>query len=483
MIALRGGNSGAVMPPAAVAAGMVVLTTAVVADRGLKLALAVALVVTAVATFQRALVGWSTLVCSIVGIVLFVPMRRFALPGALPFQLDLYRVALIVVVLGWAASLLVDVRVKLRRSIVDGPLLVIFLVAALSIGVNYHTLGRGPGLSGAIKELTFLGAYLVFFWVFNSVIKGKRSLDTVVAFLVAGAALVALGAVVEFETHYNVFERLARKIPLLRETAPPLEQERGGHLRAVASSQHPIALGAMFAMAVPLALYLFHQTRRKVWLVTVAVFGMGAATTGSRTAIVMLLVVGAVYLALRPRETIRFWPALIPVVILVHFAMPGTIGGFYKLFFPKGGLVAEQANAAVGSSRVASLGPGLHLIGLDPLVGGGFGGRVFGAGDPSAFIVDDQWLSTGIDTGVFGIVSWIWLFVRFLRPTFRAARRERGPTGWFFMAVSASILSFAIGMLTFDAFSFIQTTFVMFVIVAIGCVGLRTLAPDPARAT
>jgi hypothetical protein len=150
-----------------------------------------------------------------------------------------------------------------------------------------------------------------------------------------------------------------------------------------------------------------------------------------------------------------------------------VIGDFYKLFFPQGGLIADQANAPVGSSRVASLGPGLRLIGLDPLFGGGYGARAIDSGATNAFIVDDQWLSSGIDTGILGIAVWAWFFIRFLRPVYVWARRDRSAQGWLFSACAASMTAFAIGMLTFDAFSFIQTTFVMFVCAAIGSVAIR----------
>jgi O-antigen ligase len=161
------------------------------------------------------------------------------------------------------------------------------------------------------------------------------------------------------------------------------------------------------------------------------------------------------------------------MLLLVHVAMPGVVGGFYKAFFPKGGLIAEQGGAPVGSSRVASLGPGLHQIGLRPLVGAGYGSRILqDQADANSFIVDDQWLSTGMDTGILGVGVWAWLFIRFLRPMYRAARRDRDADGWLYAGIAASVTAFAVGMLTFDAFSFIQTTFVLFFLLGLGSVAL-----------
>jgi len=155
--------------------------------------------------------------------------------------------------------------------------------------------------------------------------------------------------------------------------------------------------------------------------------------------------------------------------------MPGVLGTFYKSFFPKQGLVAEQADGQVGSSRVASLGPGLQVVNLHPVLGVGYGTRI-PQGQPGAnsFIVDDQWLSTAMETGALGVLAWVWLLTRFLRRIFRASRRAHGDEALLFTAIGASVVAYAVGMLTYDAFSFIQVTIVFFILLALGCVALRS---------
>ena len=59
----------------------------------------------------------------------------------------------------------------------------------------------------------------------------------------------------------------------------------------------------------------------------------------------MLTVEGIVFLCLKPAETIKLWPALIPAFAVIHVALPGTIGSLKDAFFPKGGLIAQQSNA------------------------------------------------------------------------------------------------------------------------------------------
>ena len=77
----------------------------------------------------------------------------------------------------------------------------------------------------------------------------------------------------------------------------------------------------------------------------------------------MLVVATLVLLVLRFRETWRFAPLLLPMIVMVHFVVPGALGAVKYSFAPPGGLVAEQSNDKIeaGSGRVADIGPTLAL--------------------------------------------------------------------------------------------------------------------------
>ena len=77
-----------------------------------------------------------------------------------------------------------------------------------------------------------------------------------------------------------------------------------------------------------------------------------------------------------------------------------------------------------------------------------------------------------METGLAGVFVWLWLFIRFLRQMFRAARRDRSERGWLFVGAGAAAAGFAIGMATYDSFSFIQAVLVLFILLALGCAGL-----------
>ena len=261
---------------------------------------------------------------------------------------------------------------------------------------------------------------------------------------------------------------------------------RGARLRVYASAQHPIALGAALAMLLPLAIYLAQTRRKRIWYVCLIVLAVGVVATVSRTSIVGLIVVAVIFLWLRPRETRRLWPALILLPIVVHIALPGAIGSIQEAFFPAGGLVEEQAALPDhrGAGRVADLAPSIAEWKEQPVFGQGFGTRITDFERQNARILDNQWLGSLLEIGAVGVIALLWLFIRVLRRYGREAKRDLTERGWLLAAVTASSTAFAISMFTYDVFSFVQVTVLLFILLGIGSsayqLGTRPAPAPPA---
>ena len=216
---------------------------------------------------------------------------------------------------------------------------------------------------------------------------------------------------------------------------------------------------------------------------------LGALASGSRTAIIMLVVQAIVFLVLKPNETKKLWPALIPALVVIHFALPGTIGSLKEAFFPKGGLIAQQSkteadyNTLLAGGRISLIRPMLSEASGKPLFGEGYGTRITGFNTPdrNAPILDDQWLNNVMDVGFIGLGAWIWFFVRAVRRLCRASRTAADEDdSWLFACFTAGVTSFGVGMSTFDAFSFTQAIFLFWVVLAIAAAALRLSEPEPA---
>jgi O-antigen ligase len=169
----------------------------------------------------------------------------------------------------------------------------------------------------------------------------------------------------------------------------------------------------------------------------------------------------------------------------LHFAAPGTLGTIKESFFPKGGVGALKAeqDTAVGHGRVASLGPGIREWKQRPIAGEGYATRVVTGPNPNAPILDDQWLTTLLEVGFVGTFAWGWLFIRAIRVLGRAGRGDMSPRGWLFVGLAATVNAYAISLWTYDAFAFIQVSFMLFLELALGVCLLRAAREEEQERT
>ena len=469
------GNAARPLVPAALIMGSLAVLAVTVATGGRAIPVAglvVAMTIAAVMPFV--FVGWPRVLAALILVILFIPIRRYSLPGNLPFELEPYRLFVAVLLLAWLASLLVDSRTKLRRTGFEGPLILIVGSSVASIVSNPHRVAQ---LSSVVdKKLMFFLSFILVLYVTAGVVRRLDSIDYLAKTLVAGGAIVGLSAMIESRTGYNIFNHLDRVIPILRagaEGEPEAFQKYGAaKLRVFGSAQHPIALSAAFVVLTPLAIYLSQRYRQRRWYACTILLIAGCSATVSRTGVMMLAVVGLVFLWLRPREVRRFWPVIIPALIVIKLVLPGTLGAIKQSFLPAGGLIAEQKSlpGESGSGRIADIGPALQEWKGQPLLGQGYGTRVVDLNirGPKANILDNQWLGTLLETGIVGFFGWLWFFVRVVRRFGKEAKKDDSDRGWLLVALAAGVAAFGVGMFTYDAFAFIQVTFLLFIFVGLG---------------
>lgn len=496
---LRGGI--AVDRRSAVAATVVIggtglVAAAVVTERAPSIAAPVVLLAIAITLSGDRLLQWQNLLAAVVVVIMIVPIKRYTLPASLPFHLEPYRLLILLVALAWITSLLIDPRVRLRASGLEGPIGLFALAALASVAVNAPGI-ESTGLTPVVmKTLTFFASFFVLFFATVSLVDGREQLNRLLRILAGAAVVVAAAALIEYRTHDNLFNHLGQVVPFLHFEDPKLTAgldtsylDRAGNARVYASSAHPIELSAVLVMLIPITIHLNRLVTHRRWLWGGALLAAAALATLSRTGIVMMVVTGVVFLRLRPRETWRLWPALLPMLIVVYFALPHTLGSFYSAFFPQGGLVAQQSeqdatNKLTADGRLADVGPSLSEAARHPILGEGFGTRVTDRASaeqyhvPRARILDDQWLGSLLETGIVGVLALLWLFRRTRRGLRALARSDDGPDGWLATGLVAAVTSFAFGMLTFDALGFVQVTLVLFLLLAFSCVLLRLRAQE-----
>ena len=167
---------------------------------------------------------------------------------------------------------------------------------------------------------------------------------------------------------------------------------------------------------------------------------------------------------------------LIPLVIVIQMAMPGTLGTFKAIIKPSYVIQEQSRDVGTGSGRIADLGPSLSEWSRDALPRAGLrdprghhrprSGR---RGLRRHRVASARRSSTTSGSArcsrsvPWASLALLWLFFRPIRRLAPQARSDPGPDGWLMTALAASLTSYAVGMLTFDAFAFIQVTFLAFI--------------------
>jgi len=469
---------------------LLVLSVTVVAGVAVRDVSIVVILATPFVLAPNWLLRWHVIVGWILVVVLFIPIKRYDLSANLPFDLEPYRLVVAAALVVWITALLIDPGVRIRRSGFEQPMALIVIATICSELVNG---ARVADLSSyVVKAVSFFLSFVLFFYFVVGVVRTRARVDSLVKLLVVGGATLGGFAVLERRTGFNVFDHLHSVVPVLRFLGND-ESVRGGDIRAEASAQHPIALGVALVMLLPLAVYLTQREPRhaKRWWAAAALLFGGTLCTGSRTGFLGLVVVLLVFLVLRPAATRKLWPLAVPLALAVHFAVPGAIGEFRSGFFPRGGIIAEQSHvvrgnaqiALLSNNRLADIGPSMtEFREHNPLFGEGYGTRITGYGEEfiNAAILDDQWLKTLLETGIAGVIGWLWLLARSTWGLCKLARRDLSEGGWLATALAASIASFAVAMATYDSLSFVQITFLIFVVLALSAVTLRLTGESAA---
>lgn len=454
---------------------------------------------------ERVLARWTLMLSGTIVVDLLIPEDgRYTVGGGTGFQLEPYRVVVLIVLVGWLIALLVDPRVSWRPTRFEKPL---FLIVFAVIGSELVNTDRIVGVgSFVIKSISLLLCFVLLLYLVVSLVRTRQAVHRLCKVLVTAGCVEAIGGFIQRSNGFNIFDHLHRFIPLFtfNGAAELATLTRNGVLRAEGSAGHPIELSTVTTMLIPLAIYLAVAHRQRRWWAAVAILEIGALSSGSKTGFTELVGILLIFIWLRPRQTLKCWPVIIPIVLVMNVVVPGSLSGIIQGLFPKGGFIASQSVTYYGRtgrqdvSRLSRLDPQIHGVFLkhSPLFGEGYGTRITGRtsidGEPAAVpaqnlgqVLDDQWLGTLVDTGILGVLGWLWLFVYVIRRLARRAKLERDhPEGWLPVALGASLCALAIGMLTYDAFSFIQAVVILYIILGLASVvlWLPSVAARPSAA-
>lgn len=447
----------------------------------------VLLVVCGLIVFRRQFFNWTTMLFLTAAVVLFIPIRRYALPIEVGFALEPYRVLIAGLLVAAAVAFIGRGRGRWKPTVWGWPVAIFLWTMFASLMINSVSLTQSGLITGGFANVFQLGFLLSVIFLTRQMLSTETITMVLLNVIVFGGAVIGFFAFVERITRQNVFLMLANFLPLtiLRDDA---ESIRAGGNRAYASSQHPIALAVLFCMIIPIAIYLikyspwprFSFTRKLVYIGAMGVTMVGMLSAVSRTGVVTL---GAMFLF-----TLIFWPKIagilaavgVPIAVVVGLLLPQLFESMVLSLFDIEGVIASQLTSPglAGQGRLADLPEAFAEFAAAPLAGTGLGSRIVVGDEANAQILDNQWLGTLLEAGILGIIGLVALLVYPIVRMVHFAFRSDAPLHrkHLAFAIATSTVGYAAAMFFYDAFAFMQTLLLLSILYAVAAWAMTTPA-------
>lgn len=334
--------------------------------------------------------------------------------------------------------------------------LAIFMLLVLMSYIRAMTLPiSGDEISPADSAFLRLSGLAGIALLANDGIRDSQRMHTLVRFLIVGGTLVALLSMVQFFTGEIWVDRL--EIPGLSRNLALDLGSRQGLARPSGTASHPIEFATLVSLVVPIAIMdaKGRDPARLRHLIPVVVLVLGVALSLSRTAIVC---VGLALVLIFPALPKAWrWGGAIAALILagvLYVAVPGMVGTLRGLFLG----ITDDPSVLSRTDAYAIAG---EFLARSPLIGRGLGTFL-----PKYWIVDNMYLQLLVEIGLVGVCAILGLFVTAIVCAWRARRlfpsgRDRDLATGLMASLAAGATSFAF----FDALSFQQAAYCMFLLV------------------
>lgn len=346
------------------------------------------------------------------------------------------------------------------------PVRIVLALTWASALVSYLLLHRqGVAAVEATSADTFLLQLVAYSGVALAAAECLRTRNELLAVVRSGvwaAAFSAFVAILQFRPGFDLTEIIA-KIPLLTTNAAFGEvSSRGGFNRPPGTAIHPIEFSVVTATALAFAIYLLlHDEARPQWMrrLTFGVIALAIPIAISRSAIIVAFVVLVYFVVGAPKQLRARAAIFIACFVSAIFVfIPGLIGTLT-------GLVSAGLSDSSIATRTSDYATVARYVRPNPWFGRG-GGTFL----PSYRILDNQYLLTLVELGIFGLVALIILFFA-VGCLGRAARRRSRTAGDRMLGqmFAAAGMGSVVALATFDALSF--PTFTAFSALWLGLAG------------
>lgn len=271
--------------------------------------------------------------------------------------------------------------------------------------------------------------------------------------VLAGAFLASLG-LVQFATGLDVAQLV--HLPGLHENAPVESiQVRSSFRRVAGTALHPIEFGVVLAMVLPLALSRALSSALLRDRLPVLLIAFALPMSLSRSAVLGTAAAMAVLMAgWSWRRRLNVLAVIVLMLAVQRAAIPGLLGTLKSLFV----YIGVDPSTTGRTDDYAQV---WEMVLERPLFGRGTGTYV-----PSVYrILDNQYLITLLEAGLFGVLALVGLLLTGMTCARGARQRSVDPaTHELGQALCASLTVALVSFVTFDAFSFPMVSGLLFLL-------------------
>ena len=291
------------------------------------------------------------------------------------------------------------------------------------------------------------------------------NLLTVLRMAVYGASFCAFVAVVQWVFTVDLSAPIRSLLPgFTVDSSVTVYEARGALQRVFGTAMHPIELGVVAGIMLPLAIVLamYDRPRAALWRWgPVVLIALAIPASVSRSGVLAALVSSVVLvLSLPARQRVTALVLLPAGAFVLGIARPGYLRTLAEF------VGAGSSDTSV-SSRLSDYPMVSRLVGEHPWAG--LGGGTYLPADLLT-VLDNQYLKSAIELGLAGMTGWLVYLVVPVLTALGARRRTRDPrlravAG----ALAGAALAGAVSAATFDAWSF--NMFVGVHTLVTGCAG------------
>jgi O-antigen ligase len=385
---------------------------------------------------------------SVMAIPPYMVLEPVGASGSLPEMLALALFGL------WAVSTVLGLHdpAPFRHP---GRAAVLFLLLAsclsyahLFAGLSGASTVMGRAAADRWMLLMFAAAAIAF--VTTESVRTLKDAMVLVRWVLAGGVVCCIAAVIQFTTHTNPAEWFKVLMPgFVDNGGANAFQARGALMRVSGTTSHPIELGVVTSMLLPLSVWraLFDSEghRRLHWAV-VGLFTVANAMTVSRSGLIGLVIALMITVPFLPRLAKQWAAVIVPLGVAGLFiGVPGLISTMFNT-------AAAGSSDSSNTARTEDYPMALRLVADRPWFGTGPGTWI---PERALDIFDNEYLLVAVTMGVVGLIALLaYLVVPALAALAAARHAEGNELRLLGAAAAAAGLIATVGSGTFDSMSF-----------------------------